>query len=103
MVELAAIVLSVALFLFASIYFLYPYLPSPIIFVLGQGCCCGVVVAFASFSKHTTGLLGKSRDGRLGLWSWLLFYPYHMGLRIKLTLGPFFTKEPLHNKVASGW
>uniref|UniRef100_A0A7S3QR65 Tyrosine specific protein phosphatases domain-containing protein n=1 Tax=Dunaliella tertiolecta TaxID=3047 RepID=A0A7S3QR65_DUNTE len=69
----------------------------------------GFTVAFCSsepYCSKTTWLLGKSsQHGTVPVWSFCVFAPYHLGLRIKLWAARklFLTSEPLYNKVLPGW
>ncbi|CAG9460118.1 unnamed protein product [Pedinophyceae sp. YPF-701] len=71
--------------------------------------CVGAVVSTACsrpLHRRTTGLLGKTRDGKFPLWSWAVFWPYHFGLRLKLHLQRSKRNaEDLYNEIdaAPGW
>jgi len=76
-----------------------------------QGFFVGCIVAIASsrpLEKKTTRLLGKNqKTGRFPLWSWILFWPYHTGLRLKLLLEQTCVNdEPVLNELKEtqpGW
>lgn len=33
----------------------------------------------------------------------LAFWPYHLGLRVKLVVGKWISREPLYNRILPGW
>lgn len=61
------------------------------------------IVALNYYASGTVGALGKSADGHIAWWSWVLLWPYHLGLRVKLTAGGMLSSEPLYTKIATGW
>ncbi|GAX73962.1 hypothetical protein CEUSTIGMA_g1412.t1 [Chlamydomonas eustigma] len=61
------------------------------------------VAALNAIAPKTTFLMGKDSDGHLAWWSWLAFWPYHIGLRVKLIAGFLISNEPLYSKIQTGW
>ncbi|GAB4820623.1 hypothetical protein N2152v2_007669 [Parachlorella kessleri] len=62
-------------------------LPLPVELVLIHMAAAGFTVAVAStgpWANKTTWLLGKTQRGYIPLWSRILWWPYHLGLRTKL-------------------
>lgn len=77
-----------------------------LVWALGYSSAIGMSVAVAAMKfwcQHTTSLMGKSPDGYLPMWSWVIYSPYHLGLRVKLAVGKLISKEPLWNRILPGW
>jgi hypothetical protein len=47
-------------------------------------------------------LLLKRRDGRLGAWSWLAFWPYHLGSHLSLALYRLSAREAPFHEIGPG-
>uniref|UniRef100_A0A7R9VGJ5 Tyrosine specific protein phosphatases domain-containing protein n=1 Tax=Chlamydomonas euryale TaxID=1486919 RepID=A0A7R9VGJ5_9CHLO len=105
--SLSTIVASVALLPAAgSAYLAWAGAPAPLLALSCWVTAVGFVVAAAATDAlclHTTGLLGKTREGRIRRASWVAWWPYHVGLRLKLSVGKLLTQEPLWDRVADGW
>eukprot|EP00210_Caulerpa_lentillifera_P002702 g2582.t1 len=81
-------------------------LPIPVFLCLLQVTGVGITVAVAASdwqAENTQGILGKEKNGKISLWGGLLFWPYHLGLRIRLHIRKLKTKEPLYHEIISGW
>lgn len=103
--HLSAIVLSVALPMGGLALFLRRKAHPLVVAGLAQGSLVGVAVAVCSsdrFSRRTAGLLGKRRDGKFKWWSIPVFWPYFVGLQLKLRVQRLISHEPLNNEVAPG-
>ena len=109
MPSLSAIVFTAALVpLFASIHlhrsaYIVARLASSLLLyasTIGFGVA---IAALNRFASGTVAVLGKSADGHIAWWSWILLWPYHLGLRLKLTVGGMLSSEPLYTKIATGW
>ncbi|GMH36427.1 hypothetical protein BSKO_04295 [Bryopsis sp. KO-2023] len=81
-------------------------LPTAVLYALGQVAATGFIVSLAATdfaAKKTTGLLGKGNTGKVGLWSCCVFWPYHLGLRVKLWWRRTHSAEPLFHEIIPGW
>jgi hypothetical protein len=81
-------------------------LKSILVWVLAYSSAVGFGVAIASLNAiapKTTFLMGKDSDGQLAWWSWIAWWPYHIGLRVKLIAGFLISNEPLYSKIITGW
>jgi protein-tyrosine phosphatase len=58
-----------------------------------------VIVGIAYF-RHAHGVFGKYRDGRLPLWSWILFLPYLVYTSLVWHLIRLLSREPASNEVS---
>lgn len=67
---------------------------------------CGFAVAVAAcppLSQSSQWIMGKRRDGRIPLLSLALWWPYHVGLQIKLHAQRLLRPENVADEVESGW
>lgn len=66
----------------------------------------GFVVAASATdaaARYTTRLLGKREDGSISPLGLLLWWPYHLGLQIRLYKRRTYGTEPLFHQVHPGW
>lgn len=67
---------------------------------------CGFAVALASsisLCHHSTGLLGKGKEGLFSPLAYVAWLPYHGGLHVRLWWRRRTRKEPLFNQITPGW
>jgi len=79
-------------------------LPLPASLILWQIAGTGIVISLAAsdaFARHSTWLLGKSKDGKINPLSKALFWPYHVGLAGKLAIQRHVSSEPAWNQITS--
>ncbi len=107
MLDLSAIVLTTAVFpAFAAWQLARLHAPTPLVLALLYSSAVGALMGVAAlrvFCRRTTRIMGKLQDGRIEWWSWLLWLPYHVGLRVKLGVGHRISTEPLWSKILPGW
>eukprot|EP00951_Prasinocladus_malaysianus_P039182 scaffold436478_cov36-Prasinocladus_malaysianus.AAC.1 len=107
MAKLSLIVSGAATAIGAKAWLLRGVLPLPAVMLMGQATLVGYCVAVAASDRlapKTTSLLGKTSQGRFRWWSYPIFWPYHLGLRMKLHVQRWFSKEPVYNAVGDqGW
>lgn len=105
-VTLSTLVASIAV-LPATLAIAYRKTAPPIVtYALAHTAIAGFAVALAAsppFAQHTTGMLGKKPDGHIAFWGLALWWPYHVSLRLKLSLQRRISTEPAWNAIAPGW
>lgn len=85
---------------------LRPFLSPPISFVLYQVVMTGSLITIATYdplAAKTTFLLGKDKGGGLHPLGLLFFWPYHLGLRIRLLIRRQTSTEPVYHQILPGW
>eukprot|EP00873_Tetraselmis_striata_P024639 jgi/Tetstr1/444903/TSEL_003354.t1 len=106
MAKLSLIVAGTASLFGLKAFLLRRYLPLPLLLALGQTTAVGYIVAAAAsnrFAGHTTGLLGKTPRGGFRWWSYPVWWPYHLGLTLKLAVQQSVQSEDIYNPVGKGW
>jgi hypothetical protein len=101
-VHLSGVVGAIALIPAATAFFFRRVLPLSASFLLWHIAGTGFAVSIASsgpLAKHTTWVLGKGKDGSISTFGFMLFWPYHIGLRLKLALQRRISSEPTWNQV----
>jgi protein-tyrosine phosphatase len=58
------------------------------------------IIVGAAYFRHAHGVFGKCRDGRLPLWSWILFLPYLAYTSLVWHLIRLLSREPACNEVS---
>lgn len=117
---LTKVVASVAVLPAALGWALRPFVPLPVTLVLYHVAATGFTVAAAAwepFTQHTRWILGKvesperttgvegeqAKNGKLQLWGKMLFWPYHVGIRLRLMVQKRIPPEPRFHEIAPGW
>mmetsp|Transcript_4023 Transcript_4023/g.11534 ORF Transcript_4023/g.11534 Transcript_4023/m.11534 type:complete len:248 (-) Transcript_4023:85-828(-) len=83
-----------------------PTMPTVFRYILTHTAVSGYVVALAStrsLSKFTTGLFGKSKQGKLSPFCTLVFLPFQAAIRAKLWYKRHVGSEPLYSHIADRW
>lgn len=106
MTKLSLIVAGTASLFGIKAFLLRRYLPLPLMLALGHTTAVGYVVAAAASDRlagRTTALLGKTPRGGFHWWSYPVFWPYHVGLALKLVAQQSIQTEDVYNQVGKGW
>lgn len=101
-VHLSGVVGGIALIPAATAFLFRRVLPLSARVLLWHIAGTGFAVSLASsglFAKRTTWVLGKGQDGTINALGFALFWPYHIGLRLKLALQRRISIEPTWNQV----
>eukprot|EP00798_Chlamydomonas_sp_ICE-L_P021863 gene21863-28894_t len=108
MAKLSPIVFVLSLLNATGCYYSARSPKSPLFLTVGlcQSAVVGFLASLAAsdaLSPHSTWLFGKRRSGSFSWLGHVLFWPYFLGLRIKLFLGHGLSSEPLWHKITTGW
>lgn len=101
-IHLSSVVGAVAAIPALVVFAFRKTLPLPASIIISHVSLTGFLVAIAAsqtLAQHTTHLLGKRGNGSIHPINQVLFYPYFVGLRIKLAIQRLISSEPIYNEM----